>query len=762
MAREFKLSLLLSARDEASKSITRSLRETVKETQKAEQAQEKLNRRQKTTAQDAISQGRARTEDMKRQSRAYETLGIRSERAIQREISQTIAAYNRLARSGMMSADEQARAFDRMRQRVGQLRGEMKQMSNMKIGNIANGFVTAAGGLYAGARVVAEPVKRQMSYEERLARMSNTAYSDLDDAGRLAGQKKLDELIRKSVSDGGGSIDNAAEVLNKLLSEGIFTDQEISGLLPLLQKYATASGVDGLDLASVTSALKKNFNLSKPDDIKIALDMALKGGQEGAFELPDMAKWLAQQLSAANAAGMSGLDDFASIVAANQAVVSTAGTNDQAGNNLMNFLLKLNSRELSTAASRIKVDGYGIDLSGTLINAREKGIDPIDAFVGLTDKISANNPKYKALQTKLDNMDKNDPERAQTLSAMTKIAEGSALGELIADQGTLMALIGLRSQSEYKNQVKQKVLEQKNKAAGEGEGDIQFRVMSDTNAFKANQAGNTHQFAEYDSTKPLSDAVGSLAEQFTAFSAEFPGLTTALTGAKTGIEAMTQAAVAFAALKFLFGGAGAGSTGGIAGTVGTSGATAASGGWLKPGAFKLAGLATVATEFATANTPEETDELINGEARMAALRARYGDNMIAKAKERFQPWYQFGSGYAAENEEWVSQYIREQDEQAQLANAALSQVRFMSEHAGMKTDALPKEFVPDYARPVSDDVIAGLMLPVREIETLLKNQQTAPQPIEVRSVVELDGHVIAETVNNINGNDAGRTTGGGL
>ncbi len=762
MAREFKLSLLLSARDEASKSITRSLRETVKETQKAEQAQEKLNRRQKTTAQDAISQGRARTEDMKRQSRAYETLGIRSERAIQREISQTIAAYNRLARSGMMSADEQARAFDRMRQHVGKLRGEMKQMNNIKLGNIGSNIVTAAGGLYAGARVVAEPVKRQMSYEERLAYMSNTAYSDLDDAGRIAGQKKLDELIRKSVSDGGGSIDNAAEVLNKLLSEGIFTDQEISGLLPLLQKYATASGVDGLDLASVTSALKKNFNLSKPDDIKIALDMALKGGQEGAFELPDMAKWLAQQLSAANAAGMSGLDDFASIVAANQAVVSTAGTNDQAGNNLMNFLLKLNSRELSTAASRIKIDGYGIDLSGTLINAREKGIDPIDAFIGLTDKISANNPKYKALQTKLDNMDKNDPERAQTLSAMTKIAEGSALGELIADQGTLMALIGLRSQSEYKNQVKQKVLEQKNKAAGEGEGDIQFRVISDTNSFKANQAGNAHQFAEYDSTKPLSDAVGSLAEQFTAFSAEFPGLTTALTGAKTGIEAMTQAAVAFAALKFLFGGAGAGSTGGIAGTVGTSGATAASGGWLKPGAFKLAGLATAATEFATANTPEETDELINGEARMAALRARYGDNMIAKAKERFQPWYQVGSGYAAENEEWVSQYIREQDEQAQLANAALSQVRFMSERAGMKTDALPKEFVPDYARPVSDDVIAGLMLPVREIETLLKNQQTAPQPIEVRSVVELDGHVIAETVNNINGNDAGRTTGGGL
>ncbi|NHX33633.1 phage tail tape measure protein, partial [Escherichia coli] len=95
--------------------------------------------------------------------------------------------------------------------------------------------------------------------------------------------------------------------------------------------------------------------ISDPKDIKTALDMALKGGQEGAFELPDMAKWLAQQLSAANSVGMNGLDDFASIVAANQAVVSTAGTNDQAGNNLMNFLLKLNSRELGTAAERIKV-----------------------------------------------------------------------------------------------------------------------------------------------------------------------------------------------------------------------------------------------------------------------------------------------------------------------------------------------------------------------------------------------------------------------
>lgn len=761
MAREFKLSLLLSARDEASKSITRSLRETIRETQKAEQAQEKLNRRQKTTAQDAISQGRARTEDMKRQSRAWETLGIRSERAIQREISQTIAAYNRLARSGMMSADEQARAFDRMRQRVGQLRGEMKQMSNMKIGNIANGFVTAAGGLYAGAQAFAEPVKNRMSYEERLAYMSNTAFSDRDAKGRTEGIKELDGIVRNAVQQGGGTKESAADLLDSMLAKGFFSQEDIYRLMPDLQAYATITQVSGEELSTFISALKVN-GISDPADVIKALDMGIKAGQEGSFEFTNMARHLPKQLSLANKLGYTGLDGFAKVLAFNQGSMATAGSQDDAGTNLSNLFAKLLSVDLVNTAKKIKVDGYGIDMTQTLLNAKAQGIDPVTALVKLTDVIAAQNPEFNRIQQEIAKTEDNSPEQKKLLEEQSKILEGSAVGQLISDQQALMALLALRAQKNYVIDVEKEVNKQQYAAPGQGEGAIQKQVLFDLNSFKVKQAQNQAGFASMDSVESLSNTIGTLSDQFTKFSTEFPTFTAALMGAKTGIEAMTQAAVAFAALKFLFGGAGAGSTGGVAGTVGTSGAAAASGGWLKPGAFKLAGLATAATEFATANTPEEADELNTGEARMNALRAKYGQGLIDKARKRFQPIYQFGRGYAAENEEWVSQYIREQDEQARLANAALSQVRFMSERAGMKTDALPKEFVPDYARPVSDDVIAGLMLPVREIETLLKNQQTAPQPIEVRSVVELDGHVIAETVNNINGNDSGRTTGGGL
>ncbi|HHV7359467.1 TPA: phage tail tape measure protein [Morganella morganii] len=763
MAREFKLSLLLSARDEASKSITRSLRETVKETQKAEQAQEKLHRRQKTTAQDAISQGRARTEDMKRQSRAYETLGIRSERAIQREISQTIAAYNRLARSGMMSADEQARAFDRMRQRVSQLRGEMQQMSRIKIGNIGSNIATAAGGLYAGAQAFSEPVKKRMSYEEQILGMANTAFNDKKDiAERLEGAKGLDATIRSAVTKFGGTKEDAAQAMSNLLASGEFNGDTVAGLLPVIQKYSVASGVSGAELASVAIALKRNYNVSDPAELKKALDMGMKAGQLGSVEFPDLAKWLSQLLSSSNLLGMEGLDDFGVLLSAVEATRATAGTNDEAANNLKNLLLKLNSTDAANRAASIKVDGYGIDLSGTLTEARKKGINPIDAALGLTDRIAEANPEYQALRKKLDSNDLNDAERQRTTMAMAKILEGSALGQFIADQQALLGLVSLRSQRAYMTNVRSEIMQQRDATPGQGEGDLSYAVMTTGDGFKVQRASEAASFAEMDSVERLSNTVGSLSDQFTKFSTEFPTFTTALMGAKTSIEAMTQAALAFAALKFLFGGSGGGSAGSIAGTVGTSGATAASGGWLKPAAFKLAGFVTAATEFATANTPEETEELNTGEARMDALRAKYGQGLIDSAKKRFQPKYQFGRGYAAENEEWVGQYIQEQDEWAQFANAGLSQVRFMSERTGMKTDALPKEFVPDYAKPVSDDVIAGLMLPVREIETLLKNQQSAPQPIELRSVVELDGHVIAETVNTINGNDAGRTTGGGL
>src|SRR5262249_751885 len=62
--------------------------------------------------------------EYRRMAQARETLGIRPEREIQREIYRTEAAYNRLARSGAMSWREQARAARAMREEVTRLTNE--------------------------------------------------------------------------------------------------------------------------------------------------------------------------------------------------------------------------------------------------------------------------------------------------------------------------------------------------------------------------------------------------------------------------------------------------------------------------------------------------------------------------------------------------------------------------------------------------------------------------------------------------------------
>lgn len=58
-------------------------------------------------------------------SRARETLGVRAENAIQREIEQTRAAYDRLKRSGVASQNELRRASEATKQRVRELNAEL-------------------------------------------------------------------------------------------------------------------------------------------------------------------------------------------------------------------------------------------------------------------------------------------------------------------------------------------------------------------------------------------------------------------------------------------------------------------------------------------------------------------------------------------------------------------------------------------------------------------------------------------------------------
>lgn len=406
MARDLRLALTILARDQVSKVLRKVLQDTVAQTKQAEQAEKQLGRSREQATQNGIRASRTLQQEVQRAAMARSTLGIRSERDIQREIALTQAAYNRLTRAGVMSANEQSRAFAAMNQQVSRLRGELAGtatgITRMQRGagvGLGSAALAIGGGLTTAIATLYKPVSNQMSYEQRLAYMANTAFADRNITGRRGGMQEMDALIRQSVASGGGTKETAADALDAMLASGVVEFDSAKNLLPILQKYSTASGTSTVDLANIALTLKRNFGL-KDSDIPAAMNMSIAAGQAGSFELTNMAKWLPQQLAAAGNNGMRGLDDFAVLLGLNQASATTAGSADEAGNNVVNLLAKITSQDAARAAAGVKFNGKGIDLPGSLARARSRGMNSLDAFNGIVDRVVENNEQYKSLEKK--------------------------------------------------------------------------------------------------------------------------------------------------------------------------------------------------------------------------------------------------------------------------------------------------------------------------------------------------------------------------
>ncbi len=177
-----------------------------------------------------------------------------------------------------------------MQQRVRALRQEMQSVEQqqgrlsrgMSFGSRAlQGYQAAAGAIAAGGYVLAQPVRRNMEYDRRLAMMANTAFADRDVAGRQRGARELDAVIRKAVAFG-GSRDQAAETLDALIASGAMSQAASARLLPTLQKNAVATGADPRDLANIAIRGMQTFGISE-SDIPMALDMTIKPARKGAL-----------------------------------------------------------------------------------------------------------------------------------------------------------------------------------------------------------------------------------------------------------------------------------------------------------------------------------------------------------------------------------------------------------------------------------------------------------------------------------------------
>jgi hypothetical protein len=526
--KNLELSLVMRLRDLASSAFTRSQRDIQSGIAKTEKATDSLTRT-------VGNLGKVRS--------AAEVLGLRTEQNIQREIQRTEAAYNRLARSGSMSMREQARAAEVARNKVRELNNEMGKFTLAQ--KTARGLqtgATVAGGAAAAGYVLSKPIGQTMDYGMRLAQMSNTAFTERDTIGRIAGKRELNTAIVNATRVGGGTRESSAETLDTLIASGAMSGKDAMGMLPTLTKAATASGADSSQLAQIGIRGMQTFGIKSGEMGKV-IDMAITAGQAGGFELKDMARWLPEQMAAAKMSGISGTAGMAKLLAANQASKITAGSNDAAGNNLKNLLLKINSGDTAKDAQKL-----GINLSGTIAAARGKGIDGLDAFVGIVDHIVGKDKNYQALQTKLKTA--TGAERKSVLESQTDILQGSAIGQIVQDREALMALVGIMSNRDYMADVQKKTL------AGDGATDKNFAVMSSEAGFKTQQAANEKIFATQTAFENLTPIIGSAADGFSGFAQELPNLTASLVAATTALTALAAAAGAAGLVSLMGGGKG--------------------------------------------------------------------------------------------------------------------------------------------------------------------------------------------------------------
>ncbi|CAB3764101.1 phage tail tape measure protein [Paraburkholderia humisilvae] len=608
MSRDLEVGLTLRMRDQASaptqqaeRNVQRSVRQTTQTYTDASRVAVTTSRMlydvrmsQSARAEQSVQRNVQQTEaayvradrniltSSQRLANARQQLDVRSEQTVRREIDQTVAAYNRLYRAGFSSASEQARAFSALRSRVAELNRELRgtEQAESRLTRSGRGINAAwraggaiAGGV-AGVMVAAPAVRETMAYDRRLAMMANTAFSDRDVVGRRRGIGELNDAIVGAVRQGGGTREQAADTLDNLLASGAVSDKSAMKLLPTLQKFSTATGADPNELGNIAIRAMQNFGI-KEADIPRALDMALKGGQAGGFELKDMSKWLPQQMSLAKTAGMSGLTDFGKLVVANQASVITAGTKDEAGNNLVNLLEKLNS-----ADTQVKAKHLGIDLTGSLASSRAQGVNALDAFVGIVENVMAKDKNYQRTRAQLASAP--EGERKDILSSQANLLEGSAIGKLIHDRQALGALVAYMGQTDYRKQVSAQVFDPRSAVTGN------FDLISQTPSFKADQLENERVIGRQNALENLDNSLGNAATNLTNYARKYPGISAAIEGTTIGLQTLTATLGAAAAVSILRGGFGGAAGAGAAGSAAADAAAATEAGALGSNAARAA------------------------------------------------------------------------------------------------------------------------------------------------------------------------------
>ena len=437
----------------------------------------------------------------------------------------------------------------RLNQNLNQSIGLLQRMGQMARNGLNTG-TAIVGGVAAGAAVANTAIKPARSYDEQIARANATATAGqgLSIQQRLANKAQIDRIVMQASRDGGATREQVLEAANTLLASGQYDTRTLGQILPNTSKVAFASGANATDAASVAMQLQM-FGIK---DIKRGQDMAVRGGELGGFEYSDMAQWLSRQLPLAKNAGYAGEEGLKQIVLMNQLARRGAGTADEAGNNVVNLLAKLSTKEFADAigdnidirqgdATRLKGKGKKksevFDWETYALSERAKGVNKLDAFMKLLDREMANNGKYQKLKSDAQSA-KTPQDAAMKFAAMADMLQGTKVGNILVDRQALQAALAYRNGSSDK----ERILNGLNGADGTVDGLAKLFSGDEWANYQTRQ--NEQMNINYQAYLNVNGALTTFNSQLAGFMQQHEGLATAAYSASVALGVVAAASMA--------------------------------------------------------------------------------------------------------------------------------------------------------------------------------------------------------------------------
>ncbi|WP_200627837.1 phage tail tape measure protein [Pseudomonas sp. LAM2023] len=402
-----------------------------------------------------------------------------------------------------------------------------------------NSLKSNVGKTVAATAAVAVPTMVSANYQAIIRDIAIKA-----DIVNKPQEQQLNRTVIGTAADTGMARNDVAALVNQLVGAGMELDKALA-YAPVAAKFAVGQGASGVDTASMIQALEQNAKISDPKVMQQALEAIAYQGQAGSFEASDMARWFPQLLAGMEKSGITGLDAVTSLGSMLQVQMKTAGSSDEAANNLKNWMEKIGAGDVVKAYK-----DAGIDYQASLNTGLQKRMNVIEASMALAMRyVEATDPdKAKKIEAAKAQIDKEvDPEKAR--AALDALEKTLRTGDIFADMQVKAALTAYGQNRGLYEELKA------NSANAKKVGGILDKNLAERREASAQQWAETVQAAD-DAMRSIGDAIRpatdmaakglkAVAHGITSLSDAFPAVVTGIAGTVAALLALGAAASAY-------------------------------------------------------------------------------------------------------------------------------------------------------------------------------------------------------------------------